>query len=173
MKRKTFLFSCFVLLFFSQFLMLSGEDALDLSAGKRSDYLVYAISASPEGKFNPLIENTQYDEYVNKLVFASLLRLNSKISLEPSLAEKYKLSKDGKTLTFILRKGLTFHDGMPLTGNDVKLSGFGNFELRDKASRPGRNPKTGESVPVSARRVVVFKPGQKLRSRVEKVKPKA
>lgn len=57
-------------------------------------------------------------------------------------------------------------------GDDVKLSGFGNFELRDKASRPGRNPKTGESVPVSARRVVVFKPGQKLRARVEKTKPK-
>lgn len=51
-------------------------------------------------------------------------------------------------------------------GEDVKLSGFGNFQLRDKKSRPGRNPKTGESVAVSARRVVVFKPGQKLRSRV-------
>ncbi len=57
-------------------------------------------------------------------------------------------------------------------GEDVKLSGFGNFELRDKSSRPGRNPKTGEAVPVSARRVVVFKAGQKLRSRVEKAKPK-
>ncbi len=56
-------------------------------------------------------------------------------------------------------------------GDDVKLSGFGNFELREKASRPGRNPKTGESVPVSARRVVVFKPGQKLRKRVEKTIP--
>ncbi|VEH66887.1 integration host factor subunit alpha [Rodentibacter pneumotropicus] len=56
------------------------------------------------------------------------------------------------------------------SGCDVKLSGFGNFELRDKASRPGRNPKTGESVPVSARRVVAFKPGQKLRMRVEKTK---
>ena len=43
----------------------------------------------------------------------------------------------------------------------MKLSGFGNFELRNKASRPGRNPKTGESIPVSARRVVAFKPGQK------------
>lgn len=53
-------------------------------------------------------------------------------------------------------------------GEDVKLSGFGNFELRDKSSRPGRNPKTGEAIPVSARRVVVFRPGQKLRSRVEK-----
>lgn len=49
----------------------------------------------------------------------------------------------------------------------VKLSGFGNFELRDKSERPGRNPKTGEVVPVSARRVVTFRPGQKLRARVE------
>ncbi|HHF5474496.1 TPA: integration host factor subunit alpha [Haemophilus influenzae] len=56
------------------------------------------------------------------------------------------------------------------SGHDVKLSGFGNFELRDKSSRPGRNPKTGDVVPVSARRVVTFKPGQKLRARVEKTK---
>lgn len=54
------------------------------------------------------------------------------------------------------------------SGQEVKLSGFGNFELRDKATRPGRNPKTGDVVPVSARRVVTFKPGQKLRARVEK-----
>ena len=54
----------------------------------------------------------------------------------------------------------------------MKLSGFGNFELRDKTSRPGRNPKTGEYVPITARRVVVFKAGQKLRVRVEKSKPK-
>ena len=55
-----------------------------------------------------------------------------------------------------------------LENNDqVKISGFGNFELRDKSSRPGRNPKTGEEIPISARRVVTFKPGQKLKSRVE------
>ncbi len=52
-------------------------------------------------------------------------------------------------------------------GNEIKLSGFGNFELRDKKSRPGRNPKTGEEVPVSARRVVTFKAGQKFRQYVE------
>ena len=52
-------------------------------------------------------------------------------------------------------------------GESVKLSGFGNFELRDKSSRPGRNPKTGEDIPISARRVVTFKPGQKLKARVE------
>ncbi|AMX02362.1 integration host factor subunit alpha [Microbulbifer thermotolerans] len=49
----------------------------------------------------------------------------------------------------------------------VKLSGFGNFDLRDKSPRPGRNPKTGEEIPISARRVVTFKPGQKLKARVE------
>ena len=52
-------------------------------------------------------------------------------------------------------------------GENVKLSGFGNFVLRDKSPRPGRNPKTGEEVQVSARRVVTFRPGQKLKNRVE------
>jgi integration host factor subunit alpha len=52
-------------------------------------------------------------------------------------------------------------------GQQVKLSGFGNYELHDKNERPGRNPKTGEEIPVSARRVVTFRSGQKLRARVE------
>lgn len=52
-------------------------------------------------------------------------------------------------------------------GEPVKLSGFGNFDLLDKKQRPGRNPKTGEEIPITARRVVTFRPGQKLRSRVE------
>ena len=45
--------------------------------------------------------------------------------------------------------------------------GFGNFDLRDKNERPGRNPKTGEEIPITARRVVTFRPGQKLKARVE------
>jgi len=53
------------------------------------------------------------------------------------------------------------------TGHDVKLSGFGNFVLRNKSERPGRNPKTGEEIPIKARRVVTFRPGQKLKQRVE------
>lgn len=53
------------------------------------------------------------------------------------------------------------------SGQQVKLSGFGNFELHNKNERPGRNPKTGEPIPVSARRVVTFRSGQKLRARVE------
>ncbi len=57
--------------------------------------------------------------------------------------------------------------GSLAVGEQVKLSGFGSFELRDKNERPGRNPKTLESVPVSARRVVTFTAGQKLRARVK------
>ncbi len=53
------------------------------------------------------------------------------------------------------------------SGRQVKLSGFGNFDLRNKKQRPGRNPKTGEEIPITARRVVTFRPGQKLKARVE------
>lgn len=53
-------------------------------------------------------------------------------------------------------------------GDGVKLSGFGNFQLRDKPQRPGRNPKTGEEIPITARRVVTFHASQKLKSSVEK-----
>lgn len=52
-------------------------------------------------------------------------------------------------------------------GEQIKLSGFGNFDLRSKDQRPGRNPKTGEEIPITARRVVTFRPGQKLKARVE------
>lgn len=52
-------------------------------------------------------------------------------------------------------------------GEEVKISGFGNFQLRDKPQRPGRNPKTGEEVPISARRVVTFHASQKLKGMVD------
>ncbi len=52
-------------------------------------------------------------------------------------------------------------------GSNVKISGFGNFVARYKRERPGRNPKTGEEVPVSARQVITFKPGQKLKASIE------
>ncbi len=53
------------------------------------------------------------------------------------------------------------------SGEVVKLSGYGNFNLRDKDQRPGRNPKTGEEIPISARRVVTFRAGHKLKALVE------
>lgn len=53
------------------------------------------------------------------------------------------------------------------SNEQVKLSSFGNFELRDKRQRPGRNPKTGDEIPIPPRRVATFRPGQKLKTRVE------
>ena len=52
-------------------------------------------------------------------------------------------------------------------GNDVKISGFGNFQIRTKAPRPGRNPRTGESVPIEARRVVTFHASHKLKEQIQ------
>ena len=57
------------------------------------------------------------------------------------------------------------------TGDSVKLSGFGNFQLRDKPQRPGRNPKTGEEIPITARRVVTFHASQKLKAAVDQAHP--
>ncbi|CAM4467631.1 MAG: Integration host factor subunit alpha [Legionellaceae bacterium] len=55
-------------------------------------------------------------------------------------------------------------------GEEIKLSGFGNFTLKDKKTRPGRNPKTGESKEITSRRVVTFQTGQKLRKQLEQLK---
>ena len=92
----------------------------------------------------------------------------TKIDITENLIEKYQLPKnEAKKVVenFFEEVRISLE-----SGHDVKLSGFGNFELRNKASRPGRNPKTGDVVAVSARRVVTFKPGLKLRARVEKTK---
>ena len=56
-------------------------------------------------------------------------------------------------------------------GENIKLSGFGNFQIRNKPQRPGRNPKTGEEIPILARKVVTFHASQKLKSAVEKKRP--
>ena len=89
----------------------------------------------------------------------------TKAEIAEHLFEKVGLSKrDAKEMVEIffeeIRETLE-------SGDQVKLSGFGNFDLRQKSERPGRNPKTGEDIPISARKVVTFRPGQKLKSRVE------
>ncbi|GAA6173689.1 integration host factor subunit alpha [Colwellia sp. KU-HH00111] len=89
----------------------------------------------------------------------------TKAEVAEHLFEKVGLSKrDAKDMVEIffeeIRETLE-------SGEQVKLSGFGNFDLRQKSERPGRNPKTGEDIPISARKVVTFRPGQKLKSRVE------
>ncbi len=89
----------------------------------------------------------------------------SKAILVDALCDHTRLSKiDSKLLVeefFELIRTSLAH------GHSVKLSGFGNFILRDKTERPGRNPKTGEVIPVTARRVVTFKPGLKLKNKIE------
>ena len=52
-------------------------------------------------------------------------------------------------------------------GADVKISGFGNFQIRTKAPRPGRNPRTGEAIPIRARRVVTFHASHKLKEQIQ------
>jgi integration host factor subunit alpha len=52
-------------------------------------------------------------------------------------------------------------------GKDVKISGFGNFQIRTKAPRPGRNPRTGEAIPIEARRVVTFHASHKLKDQIQ------
>lgn len=89
----------------------------------------------------------------------------TKAEVAEHLYEKVGLSKrDAKDMVEIffeeIRETLE-------SGEQVKLSGFGNFDLRVKSERPGRNPKTGKDIPISARKVVTFRPGQKLKSRVE------
>lgn len=54
-----------------------------------------------------------------------------------------------------------------VNGNDVKVAGFGNFQIRTKAPRPGRNPRTGEAIPIAARRVVTFHASQKLKVQIQ------
>ncbi|WP_237037447.1 peptide-binding protein [Mediannikoviicoccus vaginalis] len=101
-------------------------DSTEAVAGKTEeknmDELVYGITSSPEGNFNPLFSNTQYDGNVNGLIYDSLLQLNSKIEIEPAMAEKYEMTEDGKKITFTLRDGLKFHDGEPVTSADVKFT---------------------------------------------------
>lgn len=89
----------------------------------------------------------------------------TKACLSQSLIKDLKMNKkDAKEIVDFLFEEMraALENGIP-----IKISGFGNFDLRDKNERPGRNPKTGKDVSISARRVVTFKSGQKLKVRVE------
>ena len=89
----------------------------------------------------------------------------TKADMAERLFEEFGLNKrEAKDLVEMFFEEIR---GALQAGRQVKLSGFGNFNLRDKKQRPGRNPKTGEEIPISARRVVTFHPGQKLKARVE------
>jgi len=89
----------------------------------------------------------------------------TKIKLAESLVEMLGINK---SMAIALVK--TFFGEMRCIlerGQQLRLGGFGNFNLRDKRERPGRNPKTGKDFPIAPRRVVTFKAGQKLKARIE------
>ncbi len=89
----------------------------------------------------------------------------TKVDMAESLFDKLGLNKqEARELVDLCFEELI---ASLASGEPVKLSGFGNFALRDKKERPGRNPRTGEKIPVPARRVVTFRPGKKLKARVE------
>ena len=89
----------------------------------------------------------------------------TKAELADNLSNKLDLNKnDAKDFVDLLFEELRTTLS---NGEGIKISGFGNFELRKKKPRPGRNPKTGEEIEVTARRVVTFHPGQKLKLSVE------
>lgn len=91
----------------------------------------------------------------------------TKAELANALAEELGLTKaDAKNLVE------NFFEEICLAlerGEETKISGFGNFGLKDKNARPGRNPKTGEPVEITPRRVVTFKQGQKLKALIEQI----
>ena len=129
-------------------------------------------------KSRPAIVDSDDDDEVNEDALGGIGALGSRA---PAPGEAYTLTKAELAELLFERVGLnkreakemveTFFDELRAAlerGDGVKLSGFGNFQLRDKPQRPGRNPKTGETIPISARRVVTFHASQKLKSLVER-----
>lgn len=91
------------------------------AAKNRKDTIVIGIDA-PDGVFNPAFMESAYDFYVVESMFADLLDVKGDGDVEPGLAESYKVSEDGKTYTFTLRKDLKWSDGKPITTDDVEFS---------------------------------------------------
>lgn len=123
-----------------------------------------------EGKYVPHFKpGLELRERVNLINRETAVGATTKKELSDNLVDKLGFSqRDAKETVEVffeeIRKALE-------SGEPVKLSGFGNFDLRDKNERPGRNPKTGEDIPITARRVVTFRPGQKLMKRVAHIRP--
>ena len=88
----------------------------------------------------------------------------TRTTLVEAICREVGLSKNG--CTDLLEDILRIVTNRLAEGTDVKIANFGSFTVRHKGARMGRNPKTGEEVPISARRVVVFKPAQKLKHQV-------
>jgi integration host factor subunit alpha len=99
----------------------------------------------------------------------------TKADIVESLYEKVGISK--KEAADLVEMVFDTIKGTLADGTKIKISGFGNFVVREKRSRIGRNPQTGETIEISARRVLTFRPSQVLRAEVnsslEGVEPSA
>lgn len=153
-------------------------DALpDATSDATSDTTSDATSASiPESISNDSLDGAlDIDSDLSRAVFAAQARnaaekslpTLTKAELADLLFEQVGLNKrEAKDMIETFFKEI--RDALE-RGEAVKLSGFGNFQLRNKPQRPGRNPKTGEEIPISARRVVTFHASQKLKEMVDTV----
>lgn len=106
--------------------------------GKSKDTIVYGISTSPSGVFNPLLTDSIYDDAVCEMVYSSLLKLDNEQNLKPYMAEKYEISPDQKTITFNLKKDLKWSDGKPLTSKDVAFT-FTSLANKDYQGEHGED----------------------------------
>ena len=113
--------------------------------------------------------------HVNRAISTKLITINSEMEQNMALtkAELADLLFENVGLNKREAKDMVefFYEEVRIAlqnNESVKLSGFGNFQLREKPQRPGRNPKTGEEIPITARRVVTFHASQKLKTLVEK-----
>lgn len=137
------------------------QDIVPPPAGPSSPGGGDSVSSAP--RIDPLLSDTTVLSF-EPVSFGPAFTL-TKAELSEMLFERVGLNKrEAKDMVETFFEEI--RDAL-VRGESVKLSGFGNFQLRDKPQRPGRNPKTGESIPISARRVVTFHASQKLKAQIE------
>lgn len=112
-------------------------------------------------RLNGVVQNTWLARTTRELIVATVTKADLAVLINERVGLSRQESREMVDAIFdVMRSAL-------VGGNGVKLSGFGSFELRDKRERPGRNPKTGEVVPITARRVVAFNATRRLRDIVD------
>ncbi|TQQ84075.1 hypothetical protein EXD82_08715 [Peptacetobacter hominis] len=102
--------------------ILTGCGGSGGNSSEAKDTIVYSMNTTPQGIFNPLISNIKEDDYVNAVVYASLMQVNEKGEIVPYLAEKSEVSEDMKTITYDLKDNATWHDGEKVTAEDVAFT---------------------------------------------------
>jgi integration host factor subunit alpha len=112
------------------------------------------------------MNNTDHDDDQGGIILPSLETPTlTKAELADLLFERLGLNK--RESKDMVEAFFELIHGSLVQGSDVKLSGFGNFQIRRKAPRPGRNPRTGEAIPIKARQVVTFHASHKLKGLVQ------